>query len=638
MTENPAVFQPSKKDLETIKYVLESFDYCKRLREKKYPLIGNRTPKQYWDECEKRFVAYAPPKDVTEDDWQANVVMGITRNAVLSQIAKSGLRVPETQIQDWTKDGFMDTERSRIWQNMYRWSLRRENADWMQQFVSLGCYVRGNACLFEGFDDKEVEVEIVEDTDQDTGELKTRTDKVSTWGPRRQIVPLDEIYFPNYFKNELKRQTYVIWARTEDYDSLKVECEGYKNWKKVKPGIWNVPAINDPFFKPRTVMGKRHVFVIRVYGNPWEGGEDRFCMMANGVPLVDGPLPFNHKRPPFSWGMNEPFSDAFMLGCSVPFKIMDQQDTGDAFMNMMIDKNTLSLQKPVMTDDPDARIDNFIYPGSIMRFTKGSTWTVAPIEGVTAGEANFLQTVITQAKEFSGAFGGGTAATSKGGKVSARQAIMQEEEVKRQLGISMSNLEALERDICILRLQNLQQFLPGSGQRIEAEGVKLRDGKRGRFVAVLAKNMREAMRMEKVEHKLSQIEMAGQISESPTEAVAIAPDWFDMTDRLEAQCVSESSYRRNSSLDQSVADERMQILVAMKPLIPTLDAEEVVRANMEKHGEDAERFMSAKPQQPQMPPGQEGAAGGPAANSFMSQMAQTGQEKSLNAAMGTSSM
>lgn len=633
MAEQNQSFQPNNKEKKTIAFILSSFDYCKRLREKPYPYLGNRTPKQYWDEQEKRFVSFAPPKYLTENEWQANITMGLTRNAVLQQISKTGMRVPECRVQDWTKNGFKDTARSRIWQNLYRWSLKRENADYFQQFIALGNYVRGNACLYEGFEDKTVEVDIVVDTDSKTGDLETEKKEIKRWGPRRWIVPLDEIYYPDFFRNFLKTQPYVIWSRIENYDSLKSEYGNLRNWKKVRAGIWNVPAVNDPFFKPRTLIGKNQVSVMRYYGNPWEGGEDKFCVLANGVLLIDESLPFNHKYPPFVWTLNEPFSDAFMLGCGVPFKMMDQQDSADALMNMSIDKDTLSLQKPIMTDDPDARIDNFIYPGSIMKFTKDSKWGIAPIEGVTQSEFNFLQMVINQAKEFSGAFGGAAATTARGGRMTARQAVMMEDEVKRQLALSMTNLETLERDLCVLRMANLKQFAPGSGHQLETSDVNLSNGKKGRFVVMLAKSLTEALKMEMIDHELSRIEMAGTLTGAPAEAVAVTPDWFDQTDRLEAECVSESAYLRNSTLEQAVADERMQRLIALKAVVPTINAEELVRDNMERHGEDVKRLLSAQPPPPPAasPPGGPGGQG--QAPPLASQIAGSGQ---LAGMMGTS--
>lgn len=631
MPQNPQVtFQPTKKEMATIKFLLEKFDYCLRLRNKRYAIIGNRTPKQYWDEQEKRFTCYAPPKDVGEDEWQANVVMGLTRNAVLNQVAKTGMQVPKTRIQDWTQNGFMSTERSRIWENLQKWNLRRQNADFLQQFVSLGHYVRGNSCVYTGFEDKETEVDLIDELDFETGELNYTPSKISAWGPKRQIVPLDEIYFPNFYKNNLKLQPFVVWARIEDYDSWKSTHEGYKNFKKVKPGIWAVPAIDDPFFKPRTALGENHVYVMRFYGNPREGGEDRFIEMANGVPMTDDCLPFNHKYPPFGWSLNEPLIDNFMLGCGVPFKMMDQQDAGDSQMNMLLDKSALSIQKPVMTDDPDVRVENFLYPGGIMKFTKGSQYDLAPIEGVTQSEFNFLQMTIQQAKEFSGTYGGGEQATPRGGGVTARQAMMAEEEAKRGLMLSMTNLEMLERDLTILEIQNLKQFLPGADKMLEAEEVPLFNGRRGRFVAILAKNMQQALKLEQ-EQKLTMMEVAGEDSGVPTEAVALTPDWFDESDRLEAECVTQSSYQNNSVLEQAMSDERLLSLVNLKPLIPSLNVEEILRDNMEKHGEDTTKFLSGQQMPEETPQGEQSPVpGGDLTN-------QASGVQSLGALMGTPS-
>jgi hypothetical protein len=198
------------------------------------------------------------------------------------------------------------------------------------------------------------------------------------------------------------------------------------------------------------------------------------------------------------------------------------------------------------------------------------------------------------------------AATAKGGRVTARQAIMLEEEVKSQVGISMSNLEHLERDICILRLHNLRQTLSGSGETLTVDDVDLEGGRRGRFVMYLAESMSDAIRMESEEGKLSTIERAGEDAGIQTEAVAVAPDWLELDDRLEAECVPESSYQRNSTLEQAVADERLMMFANMKPIVPSINMEELVRANMDRHGEDTSRFMSEQAaQQMPMVPGQE---------------------------------
>lgn len=596
----------SDKELAVLRDVYDRFQIMRKAREKKYRYLGDRTPQKYWDECEKRFVSFAPSKDITEEDWQANVVMGITRNAVIQQVARAGLRVPEAKFSSFSKDGYVQTERSRIYKNLYLWSLQRERAEAKQQYIALGNYVRGNACVYEGWEDCEQEVDIITDTDPETGEVETEKQTIKHWGPRRQVIPVNEIYYPNYFLNDIQDQPDLVWRQVMPYTEAKMLFQTLKKWSKVKPGFYAVGPQSEPFFKSTAVLTDLQVEVIRHYKSRRFG--DRYRLVINGILMLDIPLPFNHKRLPFSWCLNEPLADSFMLGMSVPFKVMNDQDTADSVWNMALDKNLLSMQKPVMTDDPDPSIRTYLSPGGIMQFTKGSTWMPAPIEGVSSSEFSLLQEALRQAKEDSGVSGGGGSMTAKGGTVTARQAIMMEEESKRILGISMTNLEGLERDIAAQRILNIKQFAPGVGEKLETEGAELDNGSKGRFVAFMSKNMNEA---QKLKPQLSIVEQIGDMMKQPTEAVAIAPDWFDEDDRIEAEVISESTYMRNKSVEQATEMEDLQAFASIPMFAQMINWEEYLRDVMKVKGKDADKLiMKAPPPMPEAPPGMEQQAPG----------------------------
>lgn len=605
------VYAPNDRELSVLKDVYERYKLMRQAREKKYRYLGDRTPQKYWDECEKRFVGFAPPKDITEEDWQANVVMGITRNAVIQQIARAGLRVPEAKFSSFSKDGFVQNERSRIYRNLYTWSLQREQAERKQQYIALGNYVRGNACVYEGWEDCTQEVDLIIDTDPETGEVKSEKKEIRHWGPKRQVVPLDEIYYPNFFVNDIQDQPDIIWRQVMPYTQAEMLFSQMKNWKKVKPGFYAVGPQSEPFFKSTAVQTDKQVEVIRHYKNRKAVKGDRYRLIVQGVLLLDIPLPFNHKKLPFSWCHNEPLSDSFMLGMSVPFKVMNDQDTADSVWNMALDKNLLSMQKPVMTDDPDPSIRTYLSPGAIMQFTKGSIWTPAPIDGVSSGEFALLQEALRQAKEDSGVSGGGGSMTARGRQVTARQAIMMEEESKRILGISMTNLEMLERDIAAQRILNIKQFAPGAGEKLEAEGGEIDNGAKqgkGRFVAFMASSMKEAQGMKE---QLSLVEQIGDIVNQPTEAVAIAPDWFDEDDRIEAEVVPESTYLRNKSVEQATEMENLTALAGIPMFAQMINWEEMLRDLMKTQGKDADKLIKmAPPPMPEAPQGMGPPSGG----------------------------
>lgn len=620
-------FKPTRKDQRLLRSIYQDKADFDEVRNKQYTLLGSRTPQQYWTEQEKRFVSFAPPKDLTEDDWQANIVMGITRNAVLAQVSKTGTRVPECRINCYSKDGFIDTERSRIYQNSYRWSLRREGADKLQQYISLGNYIRGNVAVYEGFENKTIKVDIITDYDPDKDEVETEEKEERRWGPKRQVVPLQELYYPSMFVNDIQDQHTVIWEQFVDYEVLEAEYGHLPRWKYVPKGNYMADTGQGSFFQSKFQMGRNMVHVLRRYGNVWKGGKDRHEVVAGGIPLVDMPLPFNHKKLPFAWGKNNPFTDKFMLGMGVPYMAMDHQDIADAISNSLLDKNTLHTLRPIMTDDPDPSARTYLSPGGLLQFTKGSTYMPAPLEGVSSSEMQMMMTAIQQAKEFSGAYGGGTSASPQGGSVTARQAVMHEEETKRLLGISMTNLEYVERDIATMRLPNLMQFAPGADMKIEASDVQLHNGAKGRFIAYFTKTLKEAVDLEAVDYKLSQAEIAGFDAGVPTEAVAISPDWFDMNDRIEAECVPESSYNQSKALEAAMANEDY-VMLQPNPLI---NQEELLRDLLKTKNKDPEKLMmKASSQLPPMPQGE----GQESAGAVNSQLSPANPMESLNSLVG----
>jgi len=638
---------PSDKDLKTLRMVFEDFEDCKKAREKKYRLLGDRTPQNYWDECEKRFVSYVPAKDVTEQDWQANLVMGITRNAVLKQVANAGGRVPEVRHQTFTKDGFYDDMRTKINQNLYRWSLRREHADQLQQYTSLGNYVRGNACIYEGFEDDTQEVEIITDTDQETGEVKTKTQEVRKWGPKRQIVPVDELYFKNYFLNDVQEQPVLIWRQILSKEAAKAQFGGMKNFEYVKFGAYTITSSEETFFRSTAQLTGKQCEVLRVY-YPIRGSghkRDRHILVVGGVILLDIPLPFNHKKYPFAWCKNEPFSDMFMLGMSIPFKVMQEQDTADGLLNMGLDREQLALLSPTITDDPDPNVRTYLSPGDIIQVAKGAMYQPYPLQGTPGSSFNMLQQIMSLAQANAGG-GGASAATPRGGKVQARQAVMMEEEAKRLLGISMTNLEGLERDLFVLRMPNIYQFAPGSDMTVDVQEADLSTGGKGRFVATFAKNAGAA---EKMKPDLDMVEEIGEMLNQPTEAVAIKPNWFDFADRMEAEAVPESTYLKNKSIEQAQEMEDNMAYAKIPQFADQLNWSEMLKKSLKIRGLDEKKMIKppAPPPGPMGTPGQPGqqgqggqpfqpgAGGGEQTTGMVTnQLAGSSQAKSIDALMG----
>jgi hypothetical protein len=593
-TEYPR-YVPTGKELEVKIRVEADFEEMLKVRRRPYRQLGGRTLQQYWNESEKRFLSYPPPRELTEEEWQANFVMGLTRNAVLSNVGKVGSRIPEAKFRAVMKDGISDTDDSLLLRNYYRYSIRRERADRLQVFNSLGAFTRGNSAWFEGWEDFEGEVDLIIDVDFETGEVKTDKKTMKRFGPKRRTVPVNEIFYKNIYCNDLRDNDKVTWRQVITLADFKKEFGKYKNAKYVVPGN-PVGTPEDRFFKPSANLGQDLVEVRREYNSVLSGGIDQVVYWANGVVLSYTVLPFNHKMIPIAWCITEPMDDEFLIGLSVPFKVLAHQDSGDGFWNTMLDRQTLFANRPILTtaDDPD--MTTHASPNAIVSFPSrngdGTTPTIMPmpIEGISNSDLALFERIVQMGKEDSGSYGGATAASPEGGKVTARQAQMMQEEAKRLLGIPMGAIEFQERDLAALRAMNFIQFTRGSEERIEIEDALLRDGRRGRVIVHFPnKPSSEATALKPT---LDDEEMSGEKSGEPTEAMAVPTDWYDMVDRVEAAVETDSSYMTSKALDSALFDQKVMTAAMVPQIAERSDWDAVNREFWKKDGLDPDKFTA----------------------------------------------
>jgi hypothetical protein len=619
-------YQPLGAELELKRRVEKDFEEMLAVRRRKYRQLGNKTLQQYWDESTKRFLSYQPPKDVTEDEWQANMVMGLTRNAVLNQISKIGTRIPEAHFKTVLKGGISEDMDSLLVQNYYRYSLRRERADRLQPFNALGAFMRGNSCWFEGWEDFEGEAKIITDIDFETGDVKFELQDVKRYGPQRKAVPVNEVFYKNIYVNDLRDNNKVVRRVFMSKDKFKTLFGKNKNYKYVRPGNPSpASGAEDPFFKPSANLGKMLVEVRYEYNSIWYGGPDQYVVWANGVILIDTPMPFNHKHVPLVWCVTEPMDDEFLIGMSTPWKVMNEQDSGDGFFNSMLDRQTLYINRPMITtaEDPDTR--TYLQPNGVIPMpNKNSdgtpaTVTTYPIEGVSNADMAVFTQLVQMGRENSGAYGGAGAQSPRGGKVSALQARLMEEEAKRLLGIPMASVEFQERDLAALRAMNFLQFTRGHGDKIEIEDALLSDGRRGKVIVHFPGSKDEA---ERLKPELNTEELAGEKAGEPTEAIIAPTDWYDMVDRVEAKVETESSYMSNRTLDSALFTEKMATMAKIPPLSERVEWDEIARESFKKDGLDPEKFMAKHPVTPQT---EEGQPGGPGAMRPQGQQAAPGQ-------------
>jgi hypothetical protein len=273
-----------------------------------------------------------------------------------------------------------------------------------------------------------------------------------------------------------------------------------------------------------------------------------------------------------------------------------------------------------MSSDLDDLIeDDTLAPNKIRKVGDINKWKFDTLPGVSPGEQGMFQTIMTQFQQNSGLVGGGPSTGPKGGKITARQVLLQQQDAMQKLTFNMNFLEDGERDRTELRLDHILQFytIPRiervTGKRgkeieqliyrdIKLNNVELSNGQTGSRIIKLVDGdvVKNEDSKQKMADELSVLEAMGELSGSPTEALAVPISMFNDFN-YQVQIVKNSSYERNQALDQAVRQDFAQWRLSLAQIVP-VNAKELVAWVQEAYDIPAERFdidQNAQPTQMQ---------------------------------------
>lgn len=620
------VLVPTPENIKAQNLVLKDFSSARSVQQKSYNQLNGRNIIEAIDDWTKRWNGYIPEPSALLDADQSQMFLNWTRNQIIGYLSKVALSRPKTKIKAVNKKTNMaDQKFSDVAKDLVDASSNAENGDARFLEDSLECTVKGTVIVYEGYRRDVQEMKLPDGFDMMTGTGKFKKEmRVLYDDCYQEIVPIEDFFIANPYQPQVQKQPFIIWRRITTKDEAEGEYGHYKNFKYVKAGEYTL--LNDPttFYRNQLVteLGKDQVEVIRYYNR----SKNKHVVMINGIIIYDGPIPFKDGRYPFSKGIFEPYGNDFFYGAGFPQKIMGEQDLMNTFWNMMVDKTYGSLLPYGLTSDLDDIIeDDTLAVNKIRKVGDITKWKFDTLPGVSAGEQAMLQTVMKFAQENSGMAGGGSAVTPKGGKMNVRQVLLQQQDMQQKLGFSSSFMEDFERDRIELRLNHILQFysipkiekITGKkGVEIEQmlyrdvrlSGVKLSDGRTGERIIKLVPKPATPDERKKLEDDMAVTEAMGDVTNTPTEVLAVSVDTF-YDYNFDIQIIRASSFEKNAALDQAA---RMEFANWRLPLIQIAPADpsKIVGWVEESFDIDTEQFKAEqKPQQPD--PGAPDPGGGP---------------------------
>lgn len=606
----------SEKETKAQTLVMNEYVKARNIVQKSYNYLNGRSIGQAIDDWTKRWNGYISEPSPLLDSDQSRMFLNFTRNQIIAYVSSIAMMRPQTKVQAVNKKtGSIDRQFADVMNDLLNYSADEENGD--QKFLSaaLECTTKGTVIVYEGYMKNVQKMDVPTDFNAQLGEILYKKQYRTIFDNCFQrIVPIEDFFIANPYQPDVQKQPFVIWREITTYDEAEMEFGDYSNWKYVVKGMYTLANDVDTFYRNSLVteLQGEQVEIIRFYRKH----DNKHILMINGIVIYTGPIPFKDGNYPFAKGIFEPYGNDFFWGAGFPQKIMGEQDLMNTFWNMMVDKTHGSLLPFGLSSDLDDWVeDDTLSLNRIRKVGDINKWKFDTLPGVSAGEQSMLQTALSFARENSGVTGGADAMTPRGGKLSVRQVLLQQQESMKKMGFPMALLEDFEQARCKLRLDHILQFysipkiekIAGkSGKEIEKlvyrdvklNSVELSDGvKGGRIIKLIAKPKNQDER-QKIADDLSVVEAIGEETGNPTEALAISVDTF-YDYNFSVQVIKASSYQKNAALDQAA---RMEYANWRLPLIQVAPADptKIVDWVGESFDIDQEQFAPA-PQPPQTP-------------------------------------
>lgn len=416
-----------------------------------YPELKNRTLSECLRQWQTRYNGYS----TNNPDL---MFLNFTRNVCISYIAKVASSGPKAHITAVNRTTNSPNKvLADILSDVNRQTLINENADAKYREIATSQCVKGTTIVYEGYKINEINDEEVQKFDALTGKYKTiKRKRIVFDDVYQEEVGVEDLVIVNPYQPDIQKQPAIMWRQFYDMEDYVEEFGNYSGYDKATMGTTFGDTLNQFYGNNSNNIQQRayQVEVIRFYHKL----KNRHIIIAGGHPIYDGPMPFKHRRYPFSKAVFEYPTNKFFWGIGLPEKIRGEQDTLNSTINMMDEKTRFSLKPFIISSDDDLSDQEDLDIGQIKKVSNVDKYVIKEMPGINAGEANYFNQVQTLLKELAGVYGGSNSFTKNGGKLDIRQIMLQEEEANATIAYSSTYLEDMEVERTKQRIYNIMQF------------------------------------------------------------------------------------------------------------------------------------------------------------------------------------
>lgn len=448
-------YKPSEDLQKHIYSVYDKYIKWRALKEMNYKWFNNSTINDYLDDARKKFWGYLP---LNPDIDTPQFFFPETRNQIIGILSKlANLRMkPSFE----GVEGF-DLVKSTVLNDLFDYWKKRASRKITNFWQFLYCVINGTVVVFTGYNSKVRNVKNITYHNPETGKTEYKIERLDESEIEDVIVNLEDFFFPKLWvpANQIQEQEEVVWRTLVKWADFKEQFKGYKNARYVAPGAQFADSSIFADFLSYDVRGSDFVEVIKYFNAPL----DQYSIIANGVllnPINESevsPLPWNHKKLPFSASIFEPLDATFFFGMPLPQKVKSPQDALNRMWELMLDREQRSVSAPIITTDPSVELGLEFKAGRIYQVqadvNQYREMQMAPTSGSYWNALSSLQGIVSRTGS------GGTSPMSLTRQpASATEASQVSQQMKEATGLYFMFYQDLIEQKVWITLMNMIQF------------------------------------------------------------------------------------------------------------------------------------------------------------------------------------
>lgn len=276
--------------------------------------------------------------------------------------------------------------------------------------------------------------------------------------PKRNIVPLLNVYLGDLRIYNIEEQPYIFTVQTINYDEAKQLYGDWERWSFVErdkksfiSGVGDESNTGEGIWRFSDDQTKDKVEVIKYQDKP----NNEFQILLNGIPMLPAgyPLPWGHEEYSIIQQNFEPIRHNFAYGKSFIFDNKNLVILLDEMMKLAVLKTQKSFMPPYLNTSGRLVTKRVFMPGNIARgIEAGSLVPVSEKEtqGVTTSEFAMIQEIMQNinTNTTSQTFGG----QKEGGQVTATQIVELQRQAKIMMAYVVLACSLLEQKLASKRL------------------------------------------------------------------------------------------------------------------------------------------------------------------------------------------